>query len=220
MRIHLIIVMPGKMTEKYLRRYISLPVLLDMLTHERITLLDPASWEDRNDSFYIEKYRELKGLKTVLTLCFTARGETFHHWKVFAGDPSGVCIRFDREKLLACFQKRPGIRSGYVAYSLMRDLQDTPPPLEKLPFLKRKQYEDEAEFRIIYENRNKIHRTKNFKLDISSINRITLSPWIPPPVAKTVKQVISGLPGCNGIQLIRTGVVESSTWQKILKGLA
>lgn len=208
------------MNKKFLRRYTSLPVLLDMLAHERITLLDPVSWEDRNDAFYIEKYRERKGLKTVLALCFTERAETFHHWKVFAGDSSGVCIRFNRKEFLSCFQKKHGVHSGPVSYSFMRDLQGTPPSLEKLPFLKRKQYEDEAEFRIIYENRNKIHRSKTFPLDITCIDRITLSPWMPPPVAKTVKEVISGVQGCDKIQLIRTGVVESSAWQKIVKGLA
>jgi hypothetical protein len=212
--------MPIRMNTKYLRRYTSLPVLLDMLINKRITLLDPVSWEDRNDSFYIENYREIKGLKTVLALCFTERAETFHHWKVFAGDSSGVCIRFYRKGLLSCFKDKNGIHSGSVAYSLMSDLQAKPPRLEKLPFLKRKQYEDEAEFRIIYENRNKIHRTKDFSLDLTSIDRITLSPWMPPPIAQTVKQLISGLPGCTKIELIRTGVVESSAWQKILKGLA
>ena len=45
-----------------LHRYTSLPVLLDMLVNKRITLLDPASWEDRNDSFYVEKYKEIKKL--------------------------------------------------------------------------------------------------------------------------------------------------------------
>lgn len=102
----------------------------------------------------------------------------------------------------------------------MRELQDSPPPLEKLPFLKRKPYEDEAEFRIIYENKTKTHRTMNFPLDVRCINKITLSPWMPAPIAKTVKEVISGLPGCDKIQLIRTGVVESSIWKQILKNMA
>ena len=165
------------MTAKYLRRYTSLPVLLDMLSYKRITLLDPVSWEDRNDSFYLQKYRELKGLKTILALCFTEKSETFHHWKVFAGGSSGVCIKFNKKDFLACFQKKHGIHSGPVSYSLMRDLRRTPPSLEKLPYLKRKQYEDEAEFRIIYEDRDKIHRSKCFPLDITCIDRIALSPW-------------------------------------------
>jgi len=205
---------------QHLRRYTSLPILLDMLVQKRITLLDPALWEDRNDAFYIDKYRERKELKTVLALCFTQRAETFHHWKVFAGDSSGVCIRFKKEKLLACFRKKQGIKSGSVSYRLMRDLQTTPPNLNDLPFIKRKQYEDEAEFRIIYENKNKFYRSKTFAMDIECIDRVTLSPWIPPEVAKTVKTVISGIPDCDTIKLIRTGVVESRAWQKIVKGLA
>jgi hypothetical protein len=38
----------------FLNRYTSLPILLDALNHKRMTLLSPESWEDRNDSYYIE----------------------------------------------------------------------------------------------------------------------------------------------------------------------
>ena len=115
-----------------------------MLVNRRITLLDPALWQDRNDSFYVERYREIKQLKTLLALCFTTKPETFHHWKVFAGDSGGICIRFNAERLVACFKKEPRIRTGTVIYRLMRDLKHNPPSIDELPFLKRKQYEDEA----------------------------------------------------------------------------
>ena len=57
----------------FLNRYTSLPVLLDALVHKRLTLLSPTSWEDRNDAYYIERYKETKKLKTVLALCFTTK---------------------------------------------------------------------------------------------------------------------------------------------------
>ncbi len=203
------------MKKMKLRRYTSLPILFDMLVHKKITLLDPASWEDRNDSFYVEKYRELKELKTVLAICFTTKPETFHHWKVFAGNSSGACIRFNAAKLTRRFQNSPDIRTGLVTYKLIRDLKKDKPSLDKLPFLKRRQYADETEFRILYENKTKSFRTKDFPLDIGSIERITLSPWLPSSISKTVKKIIWDIPGCAKIHLIRTGVIDNSVWKKI-----
>ena len=198
-----------------LRRYTDIPILLDMLVNRQITLLDPASWEDRNDSFYVEKYREIKKLKTVLALCFTTKAETFHHWKIFAGNSGGVCIRFNADKLLACLNNSSGIRADHVTYKLMRELKSEPPVVDELPFIKRKQYVDEEEFRIIYENRNKLYNTKDFKINLECIERITLSPWLPQSVSKTVKGVVRNIDGCNSIDLIRTGVIENRVWKNV-----
>lgn len=202
-----------------LRRYTNLPILLDMLVNKKITLLDPITWEDRNDSFYIEKYREIKGLKTVLALCFTTKPETFHHWKVFAGNSSGVCIQFNAEKLTRCFNKYPDIRTGSVTYRLVRDLKRDNPSVDELPFLKRRQYADETEFRILYENKAQSFRTKNFSLNLGCIERITLSPWLPSSTSKTVKNIIWDIPGCAEIDLIRTGVLENTVWKNIANKL-
>jgi hypothetical protein len=59
---------------KFLRRYTNL------LKEQKITLLDPESWEDKNDSHFMSLYRKKKSLKSVLALCFTQASETFHHW--------------------------------------------------------------------------------------------------------------------------------------------
>ena len=213
--------MPVKKNNKVqLLRYTNLPILLDMIEKKQITLLNPSSWEDRNDSFYVEKYREKKRLKTVLALCFTTKRETFHHWKVFAGNSGGVCIRFNADKLLTCLESVSGIRSGQVTYRLMRDLKSNPPSVDELPFIKRRQYKDEAEFRILYESKNKTFQSKTCSIDLECIERITLSPWLPLSVAKTIKKVIRQMPDCSSIQLIRTGVIEHSNWQNVADNLA
>ena len=74
----------------FLNRYTSLPVLLDMLVHKKIVLLKPSSWEDKNDSYYMERYREERNLETLVAICFTKKRETFHHWKIFTNGASGV----------------------------------------------------------------------------------------------------------------------------------
>lgn len=203
-----------------LRRYTNLPVLLDMLANQKITLLDPASWEDRNDAFFIERYKELQRLETVLALCFSTKGDTFHHWKVFANEVGGVCIEFNTQKFLEDIGRNKGIKYGVVDYQLARNLKKNPPRKDRLPFIKRKHYVDEGEFRIIFESESTKHKVKQFDLDVSYIERITLSPWVPGQVSNTVKRIIKNMPGCNDIQLIKTGAIEHSDWRKIARDLA
>lgn len=168
----------------------------------------------------MEKYKEIKNLKTVLALCFTTKPETFHHWKVFADTSSGICVRFNKDNLLKSINKVSGIESDYVAYELMRNLKAKPPSVDELPFLKRRQYEDEEEFRIIYTNRNKEHKVKYLAINLNSIERITLSPWIPLPISNTVKEVIRNIDGCDSIQLLKTGMVENKVWKSIANNIA
>src|SRR6187455_3028495 len=90
-----------KAAKERLNRYTSLPVLLDLLSERRITLLSPESWEDRNDAYYLERYKDVRARKSVLAVCFSMRQETFHHWRIFSSGSAGVCIEFDRERLLS-----------------------------------------------------------------------------------------------------------------------
>ena len=103
-----------------LNRYTNLPIALDILVQRRVTLLSPETWEDRNDAFYLERYREEKNLRTLVAICFSARGETFHHWKVFSSGSSGVCIEFDKNRLLKAFPSSRGFRYGEIEYRLVK----------------------------------------------------------------------------------------------------
>jgi hypothetical protein len=83
-----------------LRRYTSLPALIYLLSNRAITLLDPSSWDDSNDSHFLALYRDKKRLNCVLAICFTQVSERYHHWRVFGDGSSGICIQFVRSKLL------------------------------------------------------------------------------------------------------------------------
>jgi len=202
------------MSSKYLLRYTDLPNLFNLLINCKLTLLDPATWEDKNDIHFLLKYKEIKNLNTLLVLCFTEKKETFHHWKVFAGHSGGICIRFNKEKLLSNFASHK-FNTGMVNYHFTKDLQNNPPLLPDLPFIKRKQYEDESEFRIIYEDRDKVTLNKSFKIDLNCIERITLSPWLPKSLTNTIKDLVWQIPNCSNIQIIRTGVVDYNEWKRI-----
>ena len=153
-----------------LNRYTSLPIALDILVQRRVTLLSPETWEDRNDAFYLERYREEKNLRMLVAICFSARGETFHHWKVFSSGSSGVCIEFDKDLLLKAFPSSGGFRHKEIDYRLVKTVNERRPDVEMWPFLKRKAFKDESEFRIIYENRAARERTKLVDIDLHTIN--------------------------------------------------
>jgi len=88
-----------------LNRFTTLPVLLDFLERKKLVLLDPKSWDDKNDTEVILAYKEKKGIEKLFALCFTHDYETIHHWKTFANGSSGCCIEFDADKLIQIFKK-------------------------------------------------------------------------------------------------------------------
>src|SRR5437773_1477218 len=121
----------------YLRRYTDLPALIYLLTQEKLTLLDPESWDDSNDSHYLALYREKEKLKSVLAVCFTQADETYHQWRVFASGPGGVCIRFRRSPLLKAVKKQSGLRVEEVRYLTLSAIRHKRLRVRELPFLKR-----------------------------------------------------------------------------------
>src|SRR5882724_4350864 len=165
------------MYEKFLRRYTLLPSLIYMLTEKKLTLLDPQSWDDKNDSYYLKVYREKKRLKCVLALCFTVDAETYHHWSVFAAGSAGVCIQFKSKERLRVIKARRGIRADKVEYLLLTQIRKKTLKVSQLPFCKRYAFKHEGEFRLLYESNKDPRASLDVPIPLSSIARITLSPW-------------------------------------------
>src|SRR5579871_1937831 len=93
---------------RLLRRYTDLPSLFRLLATRQITLIDPRSWDDRNDTFYMAQYKERKQLSSLLALCFSMAPETYHHWYIFTKGSSGVCIQFRHDAFLDHVQQYQG----------------------------------------------------------------------------------------------------------------
>jgi hypothetical protein len=202
------------MGREYLRRYTNIPALIHLLSEQKITLLDPQSWDDTNDSHYLELYREKKCLASVLALCFTRTTQTYHHWRIFAGGSSGVCIRFERSELLNALKKQSDLRVNNVTYRRLDKIGGKKPATKELPFLKRYPFKHEKEFRVIYESR----KNKTSKLDIniplSCINKITLSPWLAYSLFSSVKQTLRSIKGCRGLTILRSTLIGNEEWKK------
>jgi hypothetical protein len=200
---------------KHLRRYTNIPALIYLLREQKITLLDPASWDDKNDSYFLSLYRQKNNLESVLALCFTPAAETYHHWRVFADGSSGACITFERGKLLKAVKKQLGVRAKAVTYLKFSDIRGKPLKTSDLPFLKRSAYGDEREFRIIYESSAEKGNSLDIAIPIACIERITLSPWIPAALSNQVKRTIKGIGGCSSIKVVRSTLISNENWKAL-----
>jgi len=200
-----------------LNRYTSLPAALDVLAMKRITLSSPKLWEDQNDAYYIERYRQAMKRRCILAICFSARSETFHHWRVFAGGVAGVCIEFDKERLLRSFIGKVGFRTGDVTYKWIGEVKKEKPELALWPFLKRKQYEDEGEFRIIYESRKKHLGSKSVRIGLAAIRKVTLSPWLSDKAAESVMEVIGRIEGCSELPVNHSSLIDNPGWRNAIE---
>jgi hypothetical protein len=199
---------------RFLRRYTNLPALLYTLCERKLTLLDPQTWNDKNDSHYLSVYRDRNSLKCVLALCFTQISETYHHWRVFADGSSGVCISFHRDKLIAALQKQSGVTMKDVEYLKVKKLETKKLKIAELPFLKRYPYEDECEFRVLYESKTAKLNSLDIAIPLHCIDRIILSPWIPNALKGHVQETVHKIKGCKNIKVTRSTLISNERWKK------
>lgn len=199
--------------KKYARRYTELPFLIDYLRTKELVLLDPRSWDDRNDSYYIEQYVVRKSLQGFAALCLTESPETYHHWKIFSSGSSGVCIEFYKDELKKHASKCLKLRAESVEYCTIQQLRDDPLDEDELPFIKRYAFQDEKEFRLFWGSDTESSKIFRLGVPLSAINRIILSPWLPKEVVDHVKATLKSIPGCSSLKIYRSSLVENDQWK-------
>ena len=197
----------------FLHRYTSTANVIQLLTTGRITLRSPLHWEDRNDAFALELYRQRVGAKSVAAVCFTQASETYHHWKIFA--PRGACIQFDKARLLRVFKGLSGVRLGAVKYREIVRLRHQPPREADLPFLKRHPYRDEREYRVL--SIGHAGPEPSFPVPLAAIRRITLSPWLTAEQIENERRAMKAIEGCASLKVYRTTVLENADWKAALR---
>jgi hypothetical protein len=202
-------------------RYTNLAATIHILRSGKITLLNPATWDDTNDSYYMAEYKRLTYAHTVLALCFTESEEQYHHWRVFSHGTDGVRIEFNKDKLLAVFDGIEEITKRNVDYRKIDDLREGPPlHLEDLPFLKRLPYTDEREFRLVYTSMREATEHKDYAIGLGCIRRITLSPWMPKALVNSVRATLKSLEGCSHIKIYQSTLVSNEGWKALTARVA
>lgn len=180
---------------KHLKRFTTLPVLIDLLRRKKIVLLSPEKWEDRNDAEIMLEYKKREELEHLYAVCFSEGDETIHHWTAFSSGSSGCCIEFDRELLLNEIKKIPGIRMGSVSYRKLKDVKAGAIEISDIPFTKRWPYRCEEEYRIIFESKDSSATLDGFfdiDITLKCIRKIIISQRMPEQVYQTIKEYLRG----------------------------
>lgn len=200
--------------ETSLRRYTELPYLIDYLQSKELALLNPALWDDKNDSYYIERFAQDNGLLSTYALCLAEASETYHHWKVFTHGGNGACIEFDKAQLISAASKINNLRAEGVNYRTIDSLRTCAISRTDLPFLKRYAFSDEKEFRLFYGTTEKGPQVFRLPVPLKAIKRITLSPWLPASVVVHVKSTLKAIDGCKSLKIYKSTLVENESWKK------
>jgi len=181
----------------------------------KLSLLDTANWTDTNDSHFTDQYAKAKGSEKTYALCFTMASETFHHWDIFAQGVSGVCIEFDREKLLSNLISIKEIRHEDIKYKKIYDLKNNRDiNNNNLPFIKRVGYEDEHEYRLIVAT-NKT-QTGRYDIDVplETIRHIRTSPRLSSDAHDHVKASVLRIKGAEELKIYRSTLISNENWKR------
>lgn len=198
---------------RYVKRYTTLSSVLETLMKKKLVLLSPSKWDDSNDVYFMDIYRNHIKANSIFALCCTMATETYHHWRVFTQGTEGVYIEFERESLSRSLNKLQGIISGPVKYLLIKDLKSLEEDVDILPFVKRKGYKDEREWRIIAKCSTTDEDLLDIPIDLTWINRVVLNPWIPPALGNNLRSIMRGIPGCSKIKIESSRLTNSSAWK-------
>ncbi|CAH0192568.1 hypothetical protein ABH908_004633 [Pseudomonas frederiksbergensis] len=199
--------------ESSLRRYTELPYLIDYLQSKELVLLSPKSWDDRNDSYYIERFALASGLLSTYALCLAEAPETYHHWRVFSHGGGGVCIEFDKAEIVRAASLIPGMRAENVTYKTISELGRSKPSTLDLPFLKRHAFADEKEFRLFHSSVEEGPPVFRLSVPLRAVKRITLSPWLPSSVVIHIVNTLRSIEGCTALKIFQSTLVENEDWK-------
>jgi hypothetical protein len=193
-----------------------------MLREKRLPLLDPRRWDDKNDARYLEIYKKKKNLKSVLAICIADAPETYQHWKIYAGNTSGVCIEFQKGELINSANTRGDIRHDYVEYVLLDELHHNLPSEDDLPFIKRFAYQDEREYRFVYTSDKEEKEIEYISIVPTDIKQIIINPWAEKPIYQAMRQSIIETKDWEKVKIRHSTVTKNDEWgrlgEKAVKG--
>lgn len=160
----------------------------------------------------MEAYKRSAKLKTVLALCFAKCPETYHHWKVFTPGTSGVCIEFHKNMLIRAL---PGdVRHSGMDYKTIKELDPFQIKIQKLPFIKRKGFIDESEYRVVYTSTELELAKKDIPIPLNVIKRIVLNPWLNAELADSVTEMFKLIADQEDLEVTKSALIDSPSWRR------
>ncbi len=198
----------------FIRHYTSISAVIDILRRKRLPLLDPQSWDDRNDRYFMNLNKEKKKLGGIYGLCAANCSETYHHWRVFTSSADGACIEIKQEAFEESLRKISCVRFGEIAYLKLGEVEGlTNFDVDRLPFVKRVGFSAESEYRIIAETSDKQEAAFPVRFPVSMISCIYLNPWIPKSIVQSLKITLQSLPDCSNLKISRSLLIDSARWK-------
>jgi hypothetical protein len=140
-------------TPKYLKHFTSLFSFIGIMESGSLALSKTDGWEDKHDRAALDAYKRKTGAGEIRALCFAQGKEQIHHWFYYAKKDSGCCIHFKDGPLLAALGGEASFLCDSVSYLSSEELTAAwlnQQPVEQWPFIKRRPYEAEQEYRVIW----------------------------------------------------------------------
>lgn len=126
-----------------------------------------------------------------------------------------MCVRFVRSALLKAVERRPDLRAEEVTYLTLAQLRRLRVRVQDLPFLKRFAFEHENEFRMTYESTTRRLPKLDIRVPLSTIETVTLSPWIHPDLVEPVKESLWSIEGCSNLKILRSTLIGNADWKSL-----
>ena len=131
-----------------------------------------------------------------------------------------VRIRFDRSQLIEAINKqREVFKCSDIEYLTHGELEalangrKSSDPISKLPFIKRKGFQDESEFRIIYESNRRSVSTKDISIPMSCIKEITFSYKLNHDNYTAIRKTLLSMKECKDMKIGRSNIIGSKAWK-------
>ena len=137
-----------------LKHYTSVSTLYKILT-SGFKFQNGESWDDKNDRYTLQKYREYVYPKNVLVLCFCDGAGNVYHWTALGKTDSNdstshikCSIVLNKDKFLKYVDSIEGM--SHIEMKYCRNNEILRCQMEDLPYLKRNEFSIEKEYRVIY----------------------------------------------------------------------
>ena len=122
-----------------------------------------------------------------------------------------MCIEFDKANILKSLTDSKRVVHGPVDYVKVNDAKMYRDKVARWPFIKRIPFQDEDEYRAIYEDPDGI-KFFEVSFDLKGINSIHFNPWIQRNVRESTEELIRGIQGCEHIKISQTTLLENRRW--------